>query len=106
MPSQTLHLQVHESTAGPHLSEGTVMSAKRHRSDLLARAKAGSPDAQLELGRARWKGNGTKKDQAEALKWFRAAAQSGRAEHQMALGLLICWEEGKHRDFAEGFNWV
>jgi TPR repeat protein len=45
---------------------------------LLEKANSGDAEAQFEVGKCYWNGNGVPKDQTEALKWFRKAAAQGR----------------------------
>ncbi|HUB52524.1 MAG TPA: SEL1-like repeat protein, partial [Terracidiphilus sp.] len=44
---------------------------------LQARAKAGDAAAQLDLGKAYESGNGVPKNDGEAVKWYRLAAEQG-----------------------------
>src|SRR5690349_15523704 len=78
----------------------------RDTSKRAARTRTSDPDTELAFARKLWNGDGIKKNKSEALKRFRAAARAGKAEHQMALGLILCWENGRYRNFAEGFAWI
>ena len=54
--------------------------------DVKAAAEKGSAEAQYKLGLAHRKGEGVKKDGAEALKWMQKAAEQGLADAQHDLG--------------------
>lgn len=55
---------------------------------LRARAEAGDLPAQLSLARTYFLGIGIPKDQGEALRWFRKAADRGEPQSERILGLL------------------
>lgn len=54
--------------------------------DLLKRAEAGDAQAQFELGQAYDFGQGAPLDEAQALRWYRAAAEAGLVEAQNSVG--------------------
>jgi len=54
--------------------------------DLRARAGQGDLTAQVALGDIYAEGDGVSQDEAEAVRWYRLAAEQGNAEAQLALG--------------------
>ena len=54
--------------------------------ETLSKAEQGDAKAQFNLGARYGKGKGVKKDNAEAVKWFRKAAEQGNAEAQLVFG--------------------
>jgi TPR repeat protein len=88
--------------------QSTRRRGKRVRSDATAgvtlrtlRARAGQGDAaaQSEVARRLSRRNKLK----ESLRWFRAAARGGDPEHQMDLGVVLCWDLGAYR---AGLKWI
>ena len=61
--------------------------------EVKAKAEAGDADSQVELGLRYEKGEGVAKDQAEAAKWYRKAAEQNYARAQNNLG--VCYERAK-----------
>ncbi len=62
--------------------------------DIRARAEKGNARSQCELGDVFSLGRlGVARDEAEAVKWYRKAAEQGDAEGQLGLGL--CYEYGQ-----------
>jgi TPR repeat protein len=60
--------------------------------EVKARAKAGDAELQAELGVRYEHGKDVAKDQVEAVKWYRKAAEQNNAEAQYNLG--VCYAEG------------
>ena len=54
--------------------------------EIRLRAERGDAAAQVQLGDAYDTGTGVKRDVAEAIKWYRKAAEQGNAEGQNSLG--------------------
>jgi len=52
-------------------------------------AQAGDPRAQRQLGEMYAAGRGTAVDHAQAVRWYRAAADRGDAEAQYRLGVFL-----------------
>jgi hypothetical protein len=50
-------------------------------------------------------GNGVRQDHAEALKWFRKAADQGLAVAQNNLGLMYAQGQGVPRDYVQAHMW-
>ena len=59
---------------------------------LLEHAEQGDAQAQYEVGRRFWNGDGVDQDHKQAADWFDRAARQGLAAAQCALGL--CYERG------------
>ncbi|UZR30980.1 tetratricopeptide repeat protein [Methylococcus mesophilus] len=65
----------------------------------------GNPLAQFELGRLCMEGLGVERNDAEAVDWFRLAAERGHADAQFHLGLMYEQGRGVTRNFEEAFRW-
>jgi TPR repeat protein len=50
-------------------------------------------------------GNGVPKDDAEAARWFRLAAEQGRADTQSNLGLMYANGQGVPQDYVLAHMW-
>ena len=85
------------------LSVGQTASAQ----GLLNRALAlmGNADAQTNLGFAYYNGEGVEQDYAEAVEWWRLAAEQGDAVAQYNLGYAYRNGEGVEQDFVEAVKW-
>lgn len=71
-----------------------------------AKAEAGDAEAQFELSRRYYIGEGTAKDLTEAVKWLRKAAENGLARAQGALGSSYFYGEGGvPKDNTEAVKW-
>ena len=57
--------------------------------EVKAKAEAGDTDSEVELGLCYYKGEGVAKDQVEAVKWYRKAAEQNYAKAQYNLGSLL-----------------
>ena len=62
-------------------------------------------DAQTKLGECYLDGTGVGKDEAEAVKWFRKAAEQGNASAQIFLADCYLFGRGVARDEAEALVW-
>ena len=62
-------------------------------------------DAMNDIGVMYEKGQGVTKDYAEALKWFRKAAEQGHANGQNNLGFMYEMGYGVTKDYAEALKW-
>ena len=69
------------------------------------RAAADSPEAQYLLGECYIKGKGVKADPAEAVKWYRLAADQGLDEAQYNLGVAYLEGSGVEKDRVEAAKW-
>jgi TPR repeat protein len=74
---------------------------------LLRAGQLGSVNAQRLLGvmyaTGDWSGP---KDLAEAVRWYRFAAEKGHAESQYDLGFMLLLGQGAPRNVEEGLNWL
>jgi hypothetical protein len=61
--------------------------------------------AELKQGVRYAKGDGVTQDYAEAVKWFRLAAEQGNARAQSFLGLMHAKGDGVTQDYAEAVKW-
>ncbi len=74
--------------------------------DLRAKAESGDAQSQYEFGVAFDFGKlGVGKDYAEAVKWFRKAAEQNNAAAQDNLGQCYTAGEGVVQDYAEAVKW-
>ena len=74
--------------------------------EIRAGADKGDAKAQYELGRAFFSGTlGVAKDEAEAVKWFRKAAEQNVADAQYNLGVCYANGQGVPEDDAESVKW-
>src|SRR5713101_5651402 len=74
--------------------------------NIRARAEKGDARSQFELGKAFYSGTlGVTKDYAEAMKWFRKAAEQNYAEAQAILGGCYAYGTGVTKDEAEAAKW-
>jgi hypothetical protein len=70
------------------------------------RADGGNVQAQLQLGRAYFLGDGVPKDEAEGLRWFRKAAEKGEAQAERILGLAYEFgQAGLSQDDEKAVYW-
>lgn len=74
--------------------------------ELKSLAAAGDVTAMNALGRTYDIGNGVEEDDAEAVTWFRKAAEQGSDHAQFNLGVKYVKGEGVKKDLAEGLKWV
>jgi hypothetical protein len=98
------HLEIKVSMASQKLTESEMSSLDL--SELQRKAENGDVAAQLELG-SRYmneKRGGVESD-AEAVKWYRLAAEQGNAEAQVNLGRLYFLGAGVPTNYAEAAKW-
>jgi TPR repeat protein len=114
--------------AGPAIAESFEDATKAYyRGDyetayrlIKPLAEQGLPEAQVNLGLMYDKGQGVPQDYAEAMKWYRKAAEQGNAkavkwyrkaaeqglpEAQFNLGLMYDKGQGVPQDYAEAVKW-
>src|SRR6476660_3157547 len=87
------------SVAVVQLSAEQTKADQKPIEEVKAKAEAGDPESEVELGRRYHKGEGVVKDHAEAAKWYRKAAEQNFAPAQYNLGL--CYEQGVAKDERE-----
>ena len=73
--------------------------------ELKTRAANGDAAAQNNLGLCYAEGEGVTKDYAEAVRWWRKAAEQGDADAQYNLGWCYANGEGVTKDVAEAVRW-
>ena len=73
--------------------------------ELRARAEAGVPGAQFNLGVMYAEGRGVPQDEAAAVSWYRLAADQGLAEAQFNLGGMYAEGRGVSQDGAVAARW-
>ena len=68
-------------------------------------AEAGSPEAQLALGKCYDFGRGVAANPAEAVRWYALAAEAGNADAQDNLATCYAEGYGVSKDLAKAFRW-
>ena len=68
-------------------------------------AKAGSPEAQLDLGLMYDFGQGVPQNYEEAVRWYSLAAEQGNASAQANLGLMYDFGQGVPQNYEEAVRW-
>ena len=102
------HLCTVNAVAGPFqdgqaaFDKGDYLTALKF---WLPLANEGNAKAQLQLYSLYIFGDGPKND-AEALKWLRKAAEHDEPSAQFLLGLNYRWGNGVPKDVAEGLAWI
>jgi TPR repeat protein len=72
----------------------------------LAKASAGDPVAQYELGRMYEFGEGVRTDSVTAAKWYRKAAEKDLARAQYSLGRMYASGDGVEQDWTKAAEWL
>ena len=72
---------------------------------LLPKANGGDPDSQYSLGVLYKTGTYFPKDDKEAVKWFRKAAEQGHLEAQFNLGFMYETGDFTLKDDKKSFKW-
>src|SRR6266478_2781597 len=94
------------SVAVVQLAAQQTKADQRPIEQVKAKAEAGDAESQVEFGRRYDKGKGVPKDQVEAVKWFRKAAEQNLAKAQLNLGLFYFDAgEGVAKDPVEAVKW-
>ena len=83
----------------------TEAQKKLKTTELLLNAQNGSAEAQYQLAQAYETGDGVPKDLAEAVKWYRKAADQGIADAQYKLALAYENGNGVKKDLTEAVKW-
>jgi hypothetical protein len=73
--------------------------------EVKAKAEAGDAQSQVELGIRYAEGKGVAKDQVEAVKWYRKAAEQNYARAQYELGLCYLDGEGVPKNQVDAVKW-
>ena len=85
-------------------AEAAMSERERAETRLLAEW-VGQPEQQFKLANVYYSGDGVPTDYAEALKWYRLAAEQGLAESQHMLGVIYDRGEGVPANAVEAVNW-
>lgn len=72
---------------------------------ILIKAESGVAEAQYRLGCMYEKGDGVARNDAEAVKWIKFAANQGLAKAQSKLGLKYLEGEGVPQNYSEAVTW-
>ncbi len=80
--------------------------ALKHEGELRVSAEQGDAKAQFRLGSTYSRGLGVKKNDDEALKWYRKAAEQGYARAQYNLGMMYYFGKGVPQNNVIGYQWV
>ncbi|HMC73584.1 MAG TPA: tetratricopeptide repeat protein [Terriglobales bacterium] len=86
--------------------EETSPSTSPDTSALYERAKANDPAAQYTLGLKLLQGDGVPPNEADAITWFRQAAQRGNPSAEFQLGTAYMLGRGVRQDSVEGYTWL
>jgi len=73
---------------------------------LLAKANAGEAEAQHQLGRSYFYGDGVRRNYAQAAIWYRKAAEQGNPDSQLKLGWMYQFGRGVPQNSAQAFAWA
>lgn len=71
----------------------------------LEKARKGDSSAQNEVGRAYFNGEGVKQDYANAVYWYRKAAEQGEIYAQYNLGYAYYNGQGVSQDYSQALHW-
>ena len=92
-------------TSVPVYADESSISAHDLAEARLLAEWVGQADAQQTLGNLHYKGERVHQDYAEALKWYRKAADQGLAVSQNMLGVMYDKGEAVPQNFAEAVKW-
>jgi hypothetical protein len=84
-------------------SQGNFAKAYK---ELKPLADDGEPTAQYMLGEMFRMGQGVKKDEPAAVKWYKKAAEGGSPEGQYALGMCYATGVGTEVDMISAYQWL
>jgi TPR repeat protein len=73
--------------------------------EVMAKAEAGDADSEYQIGVRYAKGQGVAKDEVEAVKWVRKAAEQNYAVAQYNLGVCYSYSVGVDEDDVEAVKW-
>ena len=77
----------------------------RRCSGIARRQNKGYAGAQVNLGLMYEQGQGVRQDYAQAVQWYRKAAEQGYAGAQVNLGLMYEQGQGVRQDYAQAVQW-
>ena len=87
------------------LSAGSLSAQSVDIKKLLQQAKQGDAKAQFTLGLRYDDGLGVPQDDAQAVKWYRLAADQGEVQAQYCLGMMYYRGEGVPQDYVQAAKW-
>ena len=88
------------------LSAGSLSAQSVEIRKLLQQAKQGDAKAQFTLGLRYDDGLGVPQDDAQAVKWYRLAADQGYAQAQYNLGVMYANGIGVPQDYVQAHMWL
>ncbi len=91
--------------AGSLLCWQYTLGPVKRTNALRARAAQGDPKAQFNLASAYYRGKGVPQDYAEALRWYKMAADQGEPDAEDGLGYMYVTGRGTKQDYAEALRW-
>jgi len=94
-----------QSLALPMASDNATVLAAMSESQLRSLAKQGDIDAQMELGKRYFNGNGLEQSFTEAFSYFRKAADYGNPNAQTVLGFMYANGIGVEDNEIKAFIW-
>ena len=83
-----------------------VLSAQDNLDTVRQAAEQGDAAAQFNLGAMYTNGQGVRKDEAEAVRWFRMAAEQGDDIGQFSLGTMYAVGQGVRKDSVLAHMWL
>jgi TPR repeat protein len=104
--SGVITLLLASSVAVLQLAAQQTKADQKPIDEVKAKAEAGDAKSQVELGRRYDKGEGVAKDQVEAVKWYRKAAEQNFAPAQYNLNVCYYNGEGVAKDYVEAYEWL
>jgi len=87
-------------------SVALVAAQSRTFPELKARAESGDAKSQVEVGVAYASGSGVPVDDAEAVRWFRKAAEQRNAAGEYSLGEMYATGRGVGKDYSQAARWI
>jgi len=81
------------------------LAEQKNLAELIRAAGAGDPSAQCSLGNRYYLGQGVPRNNKEAARWFRKAAEQGHASAQFNLGALFSNGQGVEEDYVQAYVW-
>jgi TPR repeat protein len=103
--SRVITLLLVVSVAVVQLAGQQTKADQKPIGEVKAKAEAGDADSQVELGLRYELGKGVAKDQGEAVKWYRKAAEQNYARAQYDLGLCYLDGKGVPKNQVEAVKW-
>src|ERR1700694_4045485 len=93
------------STATQVAAQATNRPSPVDAAALIQQAEQGDAQAQVYIGLMYATGEGVRKNEAEAVRWYRQAAEHGHAAAQFFLGSMYNSGQGVPKDEVEAIRW-